>query len=182
MSNNAGGSQADSSNTIPSETRVRSGQKRSGGRSGSVFLTGRTSSGEEFNISTADVLNFEGRSDITSFDSAVSIALQSDKNAFIFEGKVYVKKGDNFIEVKDIEEQERASASDQEVGSIDDVKNLVQRLEQKEQEAGDEEEKPVDNISVKEVQQEAAPRPERDRKEVEGLWNIIKENIFNFGS
>ena len=98
-------------------------QGKTGQNSGNrgVFLTGTTSSGEQFNISSGEVLNFEGRSDVTSFDSAVAIALQSSKNAFVYDGKFYVKKGEKFVEVTDVKEKDRAVASEEEVKDLKGV-------------------------------------------------------------
>lgn len=172
--------QSNTANAVSGNSRSVRGKLSGKGRSGGLVLTGRTSSGEQFNISSSEILSFEGRSDITSFDSAVSIALQSDKNAFVFQGKVYVKKGDKFVEVKDIKEQERALASGEEVEDINDVTSLVERLK-KEQEEEDEDDT-VDNVPVIENEVKSEPQGDRDRKEVESLWDIIKQNVFNFGS
>ncbi len=172
---NSGNVVAPSGNVSNVVQAKNSGTKGNNG----VFLTGTTSGGEQFNISSSEVLNFEGRSDVTSFDSAVAIAIQSSKNAFVFDGKFYVKKGEEFVEVKDVKEKDRAIASEGEVQDIKDVSALLDRLKAEEEDDKDE---PVKEVPVvkDEVKEEATQGD--DRKKVRGLWGIIMENVFNFGS
>jgi len=183
FTNSGGGSNGGA--VIPSSSTSYTGTSRSlgkgrlkVGKSGrGVYLTGTTSSGEQFDISSADIINFEGRYDVTSFDNAVALAIQSSKNAFVFDGKLYVKKGDSFVEVKDIKEKDRAIASEGEVKDLKDVSSLLERLKEEEDDSSDNE-VPV----AVEKSDDVVPETSGDRKKVRGLWGIIMDNIFSFGS
>lgn len=181
VSNGNGGFVENTANVIPSGLNGASGAQGKIGKNSAnrgVFLTGTTSYGEQFNISSGDVLNFEGRSDVTSFDSAVAIALQSSKNAFVFDGKFYVKKGEKFVEVTDVKEKERAVASEDEVKDLKGVSDLLDRLKEEDKEK--EEEGPSKVVPVVQDTDKEPASDADDRKKVKSLWRIIMKNINPF--
>jgi hypothetical protein len=180
VSNGTGGFVENTANVVPSGSNSATvAQGKTGQNSGNrgVFLTGTTSSGEQFNISSGEVLNFEGRSDVTSFDSAVAIALQSSKNAFVYDGKFYVKKGEKFVEVTDVKEKDRAVASEEEVKDLKGVSDLLDRLKEEDKEK---EEEPAKVVPVVEVTDKEPASDDDDRKKVKSLWRIIIDNINPF--
>ncbi|MCO4793961.1 MAG: hypothetical protein KC493_09625 [Bacteriovoracaceae bacterium] len=151
--------------------------------------------GSQLSLSLDDVINFEGRSDVTTLDSAMSLALSSEKSAFVYDGKYYIKKGDSFIEASSVKKAKRKTASeDTKVENVEDVENLLEKYKKDDKEEQDDEsdivvkeqvtESPVvkDENFIGPLRKEEVDASKRERSYVEKLWDVFNtagRNLFN---
>lgn len=98
---------------------------------GAVRLSGTSATGETVSFNANDIIDFGSRSDVTNFDSAVQIALQSSKSAFVFQGKTYVKKGDEFIQVSNVKPQRGIASEIDDSTSVGELTNFNNQMIEK---------------------------------------------------
>ncbi|MCO4793962.1 MAG: hypothetical protein KC493_09630, partial [Bacteriovoracaceae bacterium] len=180
---------------VISSSNVINGTSDSGN---SISLSAVSADGETMRFSSGDVLNLEGRTDVSNLDAAKSLALSSDKNAFVYGGKYYVKKGESFVQVSNIKEQERTVASEATpISDIEGVETLLDSYKEKEDLGEDDvtvnptptpfpQVNPtISNVQTKETVVEDVDASKRERSFVDKLWGVFDtagRNLFNFGN
>lgn len=156
----------------------------------SVVLTATGVDGQKYQIQ-GGVLDLDSRSGVTSFDKAVQIALQSSKGAFVFKGKTYVKKGDEFIQVS--VDKQQSTDPERKIASVEDVGDLLDETKKKYESPGEVDDtdvapiKKVEPVTVSTDTSDNGNSADANRKvyDTESLWNYLSngvKDLFSFPS
>ncbi|TNF01307.1 MAG: hypothetical protein EP326_04675 [Deltaproteobacteria bacterium] len=151
------------------------------GGNGTISLT--DASGAKYSISASEFIDFASMPEVKSFDSAVKIALESSKSAFVFDGKTYVKKGDGFIQVS-ADNPERAIASVEEPKTVDEVEKLTDAIADKyevgEVKVEEKLDKPKETPVVVPQDKVEPASNDGERYNTRSLWDYIKKGANAF--
>jgi len=190
--NTLGGGTVDSGSLAGNNVPI-SGNGVSGpvvGSDTTVVLRARGADGQVYEIQ-GGVLDLDSRTGVNSFDKAVEIALQSSKGAFVYKGKTYVKKGDEFIQVS--VDKQQAGEPERKIASVEEVDKFLEETKEKYEEPGEIDEtdvapiKKVEPVTVSTDSTDNSNSASANRKvyDTESLWNYLSngvKDLFSFPS